>query len=543
MTKKHSKSSPKKKLLGAFTIPELLTIVAVIVILLSITLVALAPGRAKSRDAKRVNEVNAIRKAIQMYYLEHNQYPAQDDTWCSVESDCTNLINDIASYLPEIPGDPLYGKGKEESTERIYSYRYVTTNSGSEYRIHTDLERGGYYEVYSLFGKEITYVPPDGEPPSPPVNCCVDISAAAFKFSPPATFMQVPIISQINSTYYLVVHARGGGGYAVVLEVDSGDYSISTPSGFFNFGSLDTPEEQKGISKIDEFHHLIVFNNDALILGVDPDNNYNISISSDPSDIFGFVRSGNAIDPTVYKIDSIANLSHHLIVYGRGGADTGKAVVIEVDSSNWSIIFSSDDFIFGNGISDTIHNPVISRVNSDHYLITQERGFFGDEIGSVVLKVDPTNNYFISKAGEEFGFDPGGNNYPYPAVSKISDTHYLTAYNDGSVVLKVDSSNYSIDKAGGDLDFGNFCTWDCGPAISKIDDDYHLVVWGEGGPGKSVVLKVDPDNVSMPGENFEFDDKCKTLDIIQIDPDHYLVVYESDTITGWAVVLELIECP
>jgi prepilin-type N-terminal cleavage/methylation domain-containing protein len=110
----------------AFTLIELLVVIGILAILLTITLIAINPGRQfqQSNDTKRSSDVNAILNAVQQYAADHKgQLPvgmtnvattpfpvrrsATPDP--TTEADlCAGLVTD---YIAALPSDPTHGSG------------------------------------------------------------------------------------------------------------------------------------------------------------------------------------------------------------------------------------------------------------------------------------------------------------------------------------------------------------------------------------------------------------------------------------------------
>ena len=114
-------------------------------------------AQAKARDAERKLEVDAIRKALAFYYIEHGQYPESSD-WLLIEEDDEDdgfFSQALEEYLPEMPRDPLYPNHKNDDPEKPFSYQYSTGETGGEnYMLYVEMESDAFaqYTVSSPTG-------------------------------------------------------------------------------------------------------------------------------------------------------------------------------------------------------------------------------------------------------------------------------------------------------------------------------------------------------------------------------------------------------
>lgn len=100
----------KKKQNSGFTLIELLVVIAIIGILASVVLVNISSSRAKARDSRRLQDINHLVKAIEMYNIEYNTYPGDaDDGGIQISSKCNSDLKDDlinAGLFGSIPTDP-----------------------------------------------------------------------------------------------------------------------------------------------------------------------------------------------------------------------------------------------------------------------------------------------------------------------------------------------------------------------------------------------------------------------------------------------------
>lgn len=112
----------------AFTLIEMLIVIAIIGILASMALVSLSSTRASARDARRITDMSSAQSVLELYYTKTGQYPAATD-WSAM----TQVLLGANLGVNSIPNDPVPG--------RRYHYSYRTDLSGQNYIIGTNLEK------------------------------------------------------------------------------------------------------------------------------------------------------------------------------------------------------------------------------------------------------------------------------------------------------------------------------------------------------------------------------------------------------------------
>lgn len=71
----------------AFTLVELLIVVAIIGILASVILVGLGPSQRKGRDARRISDIRQIQTALELEYNRTGSYPDKDKLPAGIPKD------------------------------------------------------------------------------------------------------------------------------------------------------------------------------------------------------------------------------------------------------------------------------------------------------------------------------------------------------------------------------------------------------------------------------------------------------------------------
>ena len=102
-----------------FTLIELLVVIAIIGVLASIVLASLNTARLKSRDTRRVADMNQIKLALQLYYDSYRAYP-------DVAAGIPSATNFIPTFIGTWPIDPIAAAGNTG-----YTYFAALTSAGT----------------------------------------------------------------------------------------------------------------------------------------------------------------------------------------------------------------------------------------------------------------------------------------------------------------------------------------------------------------------------------------------------------------------------
>ena len=115
-----------------FTLIELLVVIAIIGILSAVVLTSLNTARQKARNAQRLTAISEIRKALELYNIDHNAYPSTGGSWWST---CSNfgshdpddvIVGLVPTYMSSFPEDPY--------TNGVNSCCYIYRSDGTNYK-------------------------------------------------------------------------------------------------------------------------------------------------------------------------------------------------------------------------------------------------------------------------------------------------------------------------------------------------------------------------------------------------------------------------
>jgi prepilin-type N-terminal cleavage/methylation domain-containing protein len=109
----------------AFTLVELLVVIAVIGILSAVVVLNTNSAKAKARDAIRISDITSIQRALELYKTDKGSYPEECTTtgscYLSYDADgAGKFIDTFTDYYPtgQIPNDP----------KNVWPYGYVYYN-------------------------------------------------------------------------------------------------------------------------------------------------------------------------------------------------------------------------------------------------------------------------------------------------------------------------------------------------------------------------------------------------------------------------------
>lgn len=121
----------------AYTLIEMLMVVAIIGVLASSIIIGLGASRASARDARRITDLKNTQTVLELYYNKYGFYPRagniRDNSEQTIdwqELDTIMTSTEVGLNINRLPRDPLHNSGK----------KYFYGTNGQSYVLGAELE-------------------------------------------------------------------------------------------------------------------------------------------------------------------------------------------------------------------------------------------------------------------------------------------------------------------------------------------------------------------------------------------------------------------
>lgn len=131
-----------------FTLIELLVVISIIGVLSTVAMTSLNAARAKARDAKRLQEIEQIKSALDLYYANNGYYPLYNVSTIVDCNTATSLNALVTSGLfASVPVDPR----NTHSSAPFYCYTYIGLGNAANYAFTTSWRCDGHLRTDYLW--------------------------------------------------------------------------------------------------------------------------------------------------------------------------------------------------------------------------------------------------------------------------------------------------------------------------------------------------------------------------------------------------------
>lgn len=125
-----------KQTKAGFTLIELLVVISIIALLSSVVLSSLNAARAKSRDARRLQDLQQVRVALELYYHDNGAYPSTGSLHnVYIDPGCTQSVSSpdvkTAAWVPGLT--PTYIASLPVDPKPLSGGCYMYSSNGSRY--------------------------------------------------------------------------------------------------------------------------------------------------------------------------------------------------------------------------------------------------------------------------------------------------------------------------------------------------------------------------------------------------------------------------
>ncbi|OGE44258.1 hypothetical protein A3B45_01750 [Candidatus Daviesbacteria bacterium RIFCSPLOWO2_01_FULL_39_12] len=117
-----------------YTLVELLVVISIIAILSAVGLTIYTGSLKKGRITKRIEDLGAIKTALELYYARNNSYPSTSGAWRSECAAWGSYALDqvipglVPNYTVDLPSDPSMNKANNSAC-------YIYRSDGVDYKL------------------------------------------------------------------------------------------------------------------------------------------------------------------------------------------------------------------------------------------------------------------------------------------------------------------------------------------------------------------------------------------------------------------------
>jgi prepilin-type N-terminal cleavage/methylation domain-containing protein len=456
----------------AFTLVEMVVVIAVIGILTTIAVVAVQNSRRGVRDAKRVADIKQIQTALKLYYNNVGSYPEL----ASITASNSIQYNGIV-YMSDFPQAPTPADGDCNSSNNEYAYLPIGTNNLS-------------YQISFCLGGQIASLS-QGEKCAVPngimTTACSEYQIPAgfnkfYDFNYNSGYQPDGSLTIYNETFYGVTDSGGTNTYGTVFKINSDGTDFTKLYDFY----IDDGANPRG--------DLVVYNDFLYGMTTNSGESYYgtiFKISPDGTDFTklydfdggngGYPRGSLTIyNDVLYGITYSGGANNYGTIFKINPDGTGFTKLHDFDGTNGSYSRGSltiyNDVLYGitayGGSNDA---GIIFKINPDGTGFTKLHDFdidndgawsFGDLIvynsvlygmaqsggvdsGGTIFKINPDGSNFT--VIHNFNYSNGINGYwPFDYLAVNDDTFYgMTnrggSYNAGTI-FKINSDGTGFTK-------------------------------------------------------------------------------------------------
>lgn len=119
---------------SGFTLLEIIIAMAIVAIVSGALWGNFFSSLSKGRDSRRKQDVQAVAKALELYYADGRAYPTALPSW---GAPFANQSNTAVIYMQKLPNDPAYPNAT-----------YCYTSTGAFYKLYANLENKGDPAVF-----------------------------------------------------------------------------------------------------------------------------------------------------------------------------------------------------------------------------------------------------------------------------------------------------------------------------------------------------------------------------------------------------------